>query len=170
MLKAAIWGAVVALAGSLFYWRRERELDAWGNPCLRFCGPRFGAPLIGLFFLSLGLKNLSDPFYQRHPENSYVEFGFALFGLVAGAIFIMHRVSIRQGVLEHQRWPLPSKRYQLKDLEGIEEGEKGVALLFSGGHVFKINPLLSGQKAFVESVRALTSGSSRPASLRSVGG
>ena len=169
MLNAVLVGALVGLLGSLFYWRRRQELDAYGNPCLRFCGPRYGIPLVGIFFLVTGLRNLSDPFHQKYPENSLIEFGFAAFALITSIYFVVYRVSFTHDCLERHAWPLAPLRYSIDELESVEEKGEAATLRFKGARQFKISPLLSGKKAFLARVRALTSGSSDRGVASSVG-
>ncbi|WP_346837276.1 hypothetical protein [Microbulbifer sp. SAOS-129_SWC] len=154
VVTSAIWGGASGLLGVLFYWRRERELDDFGKPCLRFCGPRFGIPLVGVFFLLAGLNNLGDPFYLRHPENFVVMFGFSLFAFVGSVYFVFYRVSVRNGVVERHAWPLSVTRYSLQELESVDEHGDNVSLRFTGGRAYKISPLLSGRSAFIKYVRA----------------
>lgn len=167
MLKSIMIGALLGVAGALAVWRRDRERDAYGNPCLRYCGPRFGIPLVGLVFLAVGLYNLNDPFHQRHRENSAIEFGFALLGLAAATHFVSYRVSIRDGALERRAWPLKTVRYPMAELADIEVGENSAVLRFTDGRIFTVNPVLSGRVAFVDFVRSRADYFSQRASHRS---
>lgn len=156
MLNAMMVGAGIGLVGSLLHWRRDRELDAQGNPCLRYCGPRFGVPLVGMFFLFVAASNLLDPFHVRHPENSVIEFLFVAASLLASLFFIPYRVTFSGDSIARHAWPLPTLRFHIRDIEAIEEGEYGFVLRLSDGRNFSPSPLLSGQNAFLARVRALS--------------
>lgn len=93
-LKGLVWSALIGLLGSLLHYRRDRELDQHGNPCLRYFVPRYFIPLSCIWWLVIAVKNLSDPFHQRYPENSVVEFGFATLSLVASLWFVPYRIAV----------------------------------------------------------------------------
>lgn len=177
MLKEAVISGLAAFLAAaalgLAVWRRQREVDDWGNPCMRFFGPRFGLPIAGFFFLALGLYELNDPGNYRYAGNllilayAPVAIAFAIFA--ASMSFATYRVSLRIDAIEKAGWPFPASSYPLADLKAVEERGQNVVLSFVDGRELKLHGLLSGRAYFIARLTALTSGSRRPASLRPAG-
>jgi hypothetical protein len=156
MLRGMLWAAFVGILVGVVSWRRDCELDEHGNLCLRYLGPRFFVPLSGIVWLVVAVKNLSDPFHQKYPENSVIEFGFATLSLLASVLFVPYRIVLAPDGIERRAWPLNPLRYPLSELESIEERVSGFTIFFRGERRLKVTALLSGKKAFIDEVRRLT--------------
>lgn len=177
MLKqAVISGLAVFLAVygiGLALWRRPREADDWGNPCMRFHGLRYGLPLAAFFFLALGLYQANNPANYRAASDlllfayAPIAVSFALFA--AGMSCATYRISLRIDALEKAGWPFAASSYPLADLKSIEERGHNVVLGFSDGRELKLSGLLSGREYFVARLVALTGGARNPATLLPAG-
>jgi len=155
MLRGMLWATFVGIFVGVVSWRRDCELDEHGNPCLRFLGPRFFMPLSSIIWLVVAAKNLSDPFHQKYPENSVVEFAFATLSLLGSVLFVPYRIVLTPDGIERRAWPLNPLRYPLSELAGIEERLNSFTIFFRGERRLKVNALLSGKKAFIDEVRRL---------------
>ncbi|MGA8006835.1 MAG: hypothetical protein WCA17_12100 [Burkholderiales bacterium] len=177
MLKeAVISGLAVLLAAAtlgLAAWRRPREVDDWGNPCMRFFGPRFATPIAGFFFLALGLYEANDAANYRD-AGELLTYAYAPIA-VAFALFAVnmscatYRISLRIDAIEKAGWPFSASSYLLKDLESMQEKGRDVVLGFSDGRELKLNGFLSGREYFVARLAALTGRSLGRASLLPAG-
>ena len=130
---------------------------------MRFFGPRFSIPIIGLFVLALGLYELNDPTNYRYSGNllilAYMPIIIALAIFAVSVFYGTFRVSLRPDAIEKFGWPFRSQRFLLKDFMAIEERGQNVVLTFNDGRELKLSSLLSGRAYFVERLMALTTGS-----------
>lgn len=162
VLASALLGGGIGLATSLAYWRRRRETDASGNLCLRYFGPRYAIPLVGIAFLVEGIRHLDDPCYVENPENFFVIFGFVLFSLLASVHIVLYRITLKHGTIEQNRWPLRPLVYSLDNLSFIEEKGRQAVLHFGKQRKLKIQLLLSGQRDFLDQLQAILAARIRP--------
>ena len=177
MLKeVAISGLAVFLAAltlGLAAWRRPREVDDWGNPCMQFFGPRFALPIAGFFFLALGLYGVNDPANYRDAGDllilayAPIAISFAIFAVSMSCA--TYRVSLRIDAIEKAGWPFSASSYPLKDFESMEDRGQSIVISFVDGRELKLSALLSGRAYFLARLAALTGNSRIPASLLPAG-
>jgi hypothetical protein len=177
MLKEAVISALAvfltAATLGLAAWRRPREVDDWGNPCMRFFGPRFALPIVGFFFLALGLYGVNDPANYRDAGDllilayAPIAISFAIFAVSMSCA--TYRVSLRIDAIERAGWPFSASSYPLKDFKSMEDRGQSIVIGFVDGRELKLSGFLSGRAYFLARLTALTGNSRIPASLLPAG-
>ncbi len=152
--SSAIVGGLIGFAFALAFWKRNEEIDADGNICLRYFGPRYAFPLAVVFWIGVGIVHIDDPMYLRHPENFYVLLVFLILSIVASVHYTFYRIILTEDSIERYQWPLRVRKYSLNELSSISKKRRKSVLNFSNGKSFTIHLLLSGQVKFLERLQA----------------
>lgn len=161
MINAILTGALIGLLAAMFYGRRKKEIDSNGNPCMCFFGPRYGMPLIAIFFFVEGLRKLDDPFYLKYPENLFVIFGFSLFAALASIWFVPYKISLKNGVIKRTAPLINPLSFNVTDIKEIKDKNNNLVFHLNNGNKFVANMLLSGREYFMNEARSLTNQPSR---------
>jgi hypothetical protein len=147
--------ALLALGASQLT-QQKREVDSAGNPTLRFWGTCLLGLMSGFFFLWIVLKNLGDPFHQRHPENTAVEEFFCVFGFVVAAWGYCYKITLTNAAIILRYLPFLTRVYPLDSVDKVEPMAKGSArILLSNGRKITVVPFFSGRPHFLESLGKL---------------
>lgn len=164
MLTAPLFGALIGLFGSsvmtLGMWRRAREIDDFGNPQLRYFGPRYSMPMIACITLAIGIYELNDPINYRYWGNllilAYTPLALTVFIVIFAVYVSKYRIVLKRDTVEYiSTWPSQSGQFSLKTVTGFTKpqgrnGKRYAVINFADGREFKINGLLSGQTYFYE--------------------
>lgn len=147
--------ALLALGASRLT-QRKREVDSAGNPTLRFWSTCFLGLMSGFFFFWVTLKNLGDPFHQRHPENTAVEAFFCVFGFMVAAWGYCYKITLTSTVISLRYLPFLTRVYPLESVDKVEPMAKGNArILLSDGRKITVVPFFSGRPYFLENLGKL---------------
>lgn len=153
-LTNAIMSAIVAAPLGLIGWKRKKETDAEGNPCLRYWGIRYFSLLCLSISIGIAIYHLNDPMYLQHPENFLVIVAFIVASLVS-SILAFYRITLKDNTLERLQWPFKPSYYFLSELTFIGEKRNYKILHFSSVKTLKINILMSGQTHFMERIQTV---------------
>lgn len=154
-MKSLLWGAFMGAMFPMLAWRRQKEVDSYGNLCARYFLLRFTMPLFIVFWIAVGIQNLDNPVYWEHPENFFCLCFFLLFTTLACIHFCFYKISIKSDVIERLQWPLQPLQYNVKDLTFIGKKGNQHVLHFHGDRSFAIPILLSGQAEFIDKAQKL---------------
>ncbi|GLQ52631.1 hypothetical protein ACFFJT_20615 [Dyella flava] len=107
ILLSAIGSALFSFLMWLAVWGRGREEDADGNPTLRYVAAKFLMPIMGLFFLGIGVYEWLDPRNHHYAGNleilSYTPVVVAILCFVMSIYFTGYRVILRARTIEIRR-------------------------------------------------------------------
>jgi hypothetical protein len=154
---------IVSLAGVVLVsnrlTKRKREVDSDGNPTLRLWGNCFIGLMLGIFFLWITLKNLSNPFYQRYPENTAVGAFFCVLGFLCAAWGYFCKITLTRSAITYQYLPFLTRVYPVKSVESVESQAINSAVIrFSDGRKIAVLPLYSGRDHFLETLATFIAG------------
>ena len=156
ILIGAAAGIVFSWAMSLSFWTRKREIDAKGNPMLRFLAAPYVMFICGLGFLAVGISQWLDPINHHYSGNllllSYIPIVISIAGFCLAAYFWNFRIILREKVIEQRRWPFSPIEYRLDELQQVEKNGQNTLLKFSGGRKLAIYYIMSGREYFLEQV------------------
>jgi hypothetical protein len=146
---------VIVVLVSLNLIKRDREVDSLGNPIVRSWGA-FALFLLGVaFWLVTLLRNLGDPFHQRHPENSYVEAACGVVTLVAALLSFYFRITLTADHIELRGIPFFKKSYPLSSVIEVPSYKRGwLAIRLMGGNKILLHAPYSGVPYFLKSLSA----------------
>lgn len=158
ILLSAVGSALFSFFMWLAVWGRGREEDRDGNPTLCYVAPTFLMPVMGLFFLGVGVYEWFDPSNHRYPGNleilSYAPVAVAILCFGTSIYFAGYRVILKARMVEIRRWPLSTVEYSLDRLRSMEAKGQQVILHFDPGYKLVIYPNLSGREYFIEQLKA----------------
>jgi hypothetical protein len=150
--------AVVLLA-SVQWAKRKREVDSAGNPTLRMWSNCFLGLMAGIFWLWVMVKNLSDPFHQRYPENTAVEAFFCVFSFLIGAWGYCYKITLTNTAITRRYLPWLTRVCPIEGVESVESTNAGSAIIrLRDGRKIGVMPLLSGRPFFLQNLGKLLSG------------
>jgi hypothetical protein len=143
---------IVVLIGTLTFLKRDREVDAAGDPTIRMWGPSVLFLLVVVFFLWRTFHDLTDPLLQKHPENALVDVLFILVGLIATLWNYVFTVSLKAGGVEY-RVLFQRKSYPLTSVINISRPKRGsIAVQLLGGGKITLPSVASGVPYFIDSL------------------
>jgi hypothetical protein len=146
---------VIVAFVALNFFKRERETDATGNSIVRNWGSSILFLLITIFFVVIAVRNLSDPFHQRYPENTYVEAGCGVLGLFATLLSLYFRFTLTTDRIELRVVPFFKKSYLLSSVIKVPSYTRGgTAIELAGGGKIRLLAVYSGVPYFLKSVSA----------------
>jgi hypothetical protein len=115
--------------------------------------------LCSLFWAWVTLKNLQDPFHQRHPENTVVEASFFLFSVAGAFWFYYFKIILTPNSIVVKYLPSISKTYPLSDVASVNRGGKfNVSVRMKGGRNVGLGVMASGAPYFFEALDAAVKG------------
>lgn len=154
LLRLLVPIGVIILLSQLMAFRRAKELDAQGRPCVRYLGFRFSMPLLAVFLFGLAISEYNDPFNHCYSGNlllAYIPFGLAIFVCLYSVHCWNYCFVLEPHGISRLFSPFKPVRYSLDDLVAVEQPKPGITVLrFTGGRKVGIFMLLSGRKYFVE--------------------
>ena len=168
MIKLLIALVFISILNWAFLLRRDSEIDKDGNPCVRYLGPRFGMPLIGLVAMVVGLVELNDPVNYRYSGNllmlAYIPLSLSFLIFCSSVYFWNFKITLGEEDITSAFWPFQSKRYKLNNLTSLRENKVGknssnYILQFSEGQHLNISGLLSGQSYFISTLKTIVKAS-----------
>jgi hypothetical protein len=146
---------VIVAFVALNFFKREREMDATGNPIIRNWGSSILFLLITIFLIVIAVRNLSDPFHQRYPENTYVEVAGGILGLVATLLSFYFRFTLTKDRIEMRVVPFFKKSYLLSSVIKVPSYTRGrLAIELAGGGKIELLAVYSGVPYFLKGVSA----------------
>lgn len=161
ILLNALWGGLAGLFLHFFLWRRKKESDRNGLPCLRYQGPRYGFLLTTCLCLWAGIHEL-----EKHDCNGSV--GLTLFfilGTISALIWIYHasyRITLTQNEIIRLLWPFSPCTFLTDNLIFIGQKKRNTTLHFNNGDQLTIQWHLSGQEDFLARLQQIMLTKSQP--------
>ena len=146
ILLSVLWGGLIGGAYGLLFWRRRKETDRDGNPCLRYFGPRFGFPVLACLALAIGVHEVTQQCGIGGAVFFLILFAFCAF---ASIHFAFYRMTLTQEQLVRSQWLLAPLHLQLKRLTFIGRQKQCYVLYFGNETSLKIPQWLSGQEDFI---------------------
>ena len=147
---------IISILRWAIFYSRDKETDDSGNPTLRFIGTQFVMALLGTLVLFVGIYEWLDPINHRYPGNllilSYLPITISVFIYLFAAYCLRYRVTIMDGLIEIQRWPLPAVTYKVVDIESVQRINRQTLLHFKNMGILRVTPMLSGRKYFMERI------------------
>jgi hypothetical protein len=108
------------------------------------------------------LKHLHDPFYIRHPENTYVEAFFCVFGVLVFGWSLFYKFTLTATVITVWYLPFLTRVYPIAGIDEIKSMSKRSAVIrFHDGRKILVAALLSGGPFFLADLGSLMAGRPR---------
>ena len=151
-LPIIIFGVVLMI--TLNFLKRDREVDAAGNPTVRMWGPCVLFLLVAGFFLWRTLHHLEEPFFQQYRENSYVDAVFVIVGLLAAVWNYYFKITLTPVGIEY-RVLFATKLYSLPSVVNVPRNDRGRGgIQLSEGGKIALPSVASGVPYFLKSLAA----------------
>ncbi len=136
--------------------KRERETDGSGNPIIRNWGAFILFLLCAVFWAVTVVRNLGDPFHQRHPENTYVEVAGGVLALVAAFFVFYFRFTLTADNIELRAVPFfKTKLYPLASVIEVPSYKRGwFDIKLKGEGRIRLQSVYSGVPYFLRCLTA----------------